>query len=76
VRPDADSNVLVAIRDHGPGVAPDLRDRIFEPYFTSRQEGTGLGLTMVRQTLEAHGGSVSVTETPGGGATFELRLPA
>ena len=76
VRPEAGSGVVVAVRDHGPGIAPDLRDRIFEPYFTSRPEGTGLGLTLVRQTLEAHGGSISVSDTPGGGATFELRLPA
>jgi len=63
------------VRDHGPGVPPELEDRIFEPYFTTRHDGTGLGLALVRQTALAHGGSVTVTAAPGGGAAFVLALP-
>jgi signal transduction histidine kinase len=71
----ADGNVEVSVRDHGPGVPPELEDRIFEPYFTTRHDGTGLGLALVRQTALAHGGSVTVTAAPGGGAAFVLALP-
>jgi len=68
--------VLVRVSDHGPGVAVDMRDRVFDPYVTTKSEGTGLGLALVRQTVETHGGKVRVSETPGGGATFEVTLPA
>jgi signal transduction histidine kinase len=64
--------IAVTIADHGPGVPPELRDRIFEPYFTTKDDGTGLGLALVRQTVEAHRGAITVGETPGGGATFTI----
>ena len=69
------SYVCVRISDHGPGVPPDLRDRIFEPYFTTKEQGTGLGLALVRQAVDTHGGTIVVSETPGGGATFTVNLP-
>src|SRR5207237_508513 len=65
------SGLVVTIADHGPGVRDELRQRVFEPYFTTKQDGTGLGLALVRQTIEAHGGTISVADTPGGGATSE-----
>jgi len=64
--------LVVEIADHGPGMPPDVQQRVFEPYFTTKADGTGLGLALVRQTVEAHRGTISVTETPGGGATFNL----
>src|SRR5438128_5072446 len=64
--------VAVTIADHGPGIPPELRHKVFEPYFTTKPDGTGLGLALVRQTLEAHRGTVTVSETPGGGATFAI----
>ena len=64
--------LVVQIADHGPGISPDVQQRVFEPYFTTKADGTGLGLALVRQTVEAHRGTISVTETPGGGATFNL----
>ena len=67
--------VAVAIADHGPGVAEELRPRVFEPYFTTKADGTGLGLALVRQTVEAHGGAITLAQTPGGGATFTLAFP-
>lgn len=73
---DRNGGVEVGIRDHGPGISDELKARIFEPYFTSKTDGTGLGLTLVRQTVEAHGGTIDVSDTPGGGATFRIWLPA
>ena len=66
----------VTIADHGPGVPAELKARLFEPYFTTKADGTGLGLALVRQTVEAHGGSVAVGDTPGGGATFTIAFPS
>jgi signal transduction histidine kinase len=67
--------LAITIADHGPGIAPDLRQRIFEPYFTTKADGTGLGLALVRSTLEAHRGTITVSETAGGGATFAIVFP-
>jgi len=69
------AGLAVTIADHGPGIPADLRQRIFEPYFTTKDDGTGLGLALVRVTLEAHRGTISVSETPGGGATFAIVFP-
>ena len=68
--------LVVTIADHGSGVPDELRQRVFEPYFTTKQDGTGLGLALVRQTIEAHSGTISVADTPGGGATFSIVLSA
>jgi len=67
--------VVVTIADHGPGIPEELRARVFEPYFTNKADGTGLGLALVRQTLETHRGTIRAEETPGGGATFILVFP-
>jgi signal transduction histidine kinase len=64
--------LVVTIADHGPGIPPELHHKVFEPYFTTKQDGTGLGLALVRQTLQAHSGTVTVSQTPGGGATFAI----
>lgn len=69
------SGIAVTIADHGPGIPDDLRQRVFEPYFTTKPDGTGLGLALVRQTLEAHRGTIALTATPGGGATFAIVFP-
>ena len=69
------SGIAVTIADHGPGIPEDLRHRVFEPYFTTKADGTGLGLALVRQTLEAHRGTIALTATPGGGATFAIVFP-
>jgi PAS domain S-box-containing protein len=68
--------VIIEVADDGAGVPPELAERIFEPFFTTRAKGTGLGLALVRRVAEAHGGAVSVRQTPGGGATFLLELAA
>src|SRR3989441_46318 len=69
------AGLAVTIADHGPGIPAELRQRVFEPYFTTKDDGTGLGLALVRVTLEAHRGTISVSETPGGGATFAIVFP-
>ena len=74
--PDDGGGVRIEIRDHGPGVPADMAERIFDPYYTGKAGGTGLGLALVKQTIEMHGGTISVSHTPGGGATFQVRLGA
>lgn len=68
--------VRIHIKDDGVGIAPELRARIFEPLFTTREAGAGLGLASVRTVMEQHGGEVTVQSQLGAGATFILSLPA
>ncbi|MEZ4456861.1 MAG: HAMP domain-containing sensor histidine kinase, partial [Gemmatimonadales bacterium] len=70
-----EGGIRVSIADQGPGIAPEKRVRVFEPYFTDKDEGTGLGLAIVKQAVDLHQGSIEVNETPGGGATFVIWLP-
>jgi signal transduction histidine kinase len=74
--PDNGGGICIEVRDHGPGVAPDQAHRIFDPYYTGKAGGTGLGLALVKQTIEMHGGTIALTNTPGGGATFQVRMKA
>lgn len=68
-------SVRVAVTDGGPGVPVDQRERIFDPYVTTKPAGTGLGLALVRQTVTAHRGTVEVEDGPAGGARFVVMLP-
>ena len=65
----------VSVEDTGPGVSPELRERIFFPFFTTRASGSGIGLAWVQKAVAAHGGSVTVADRPGGGARFTLYVP-
>lgn len=67
--------VVVVLADHGPGIPDADRGHVFRPYFTRKPDGTGLGLAMVKQAVDLHGGTIEVTETAGGGATFTIGLP-
>ena len=69
-----DGRVQVVIRDHGPGIPPELDGRIFDPYCTAKDGGTGLGLALAKQTVEMHAGTIAVEPTPGGGASFVIRM--
>ena len=70
--------VLLEVADQGPGVSHEDAGRIFDPFFTTKPpgEGTGLGLSIVFRIVESHGGSVEVLEAEGGGALFQVHLPA
>ena len=74
LHPEPDA-LRLEIRDTGVGIAPDALPHIFDPYFTTKGQGTGLGLATVHKIMEAHGGSISVTSEPGQGAVFRLLLP-
>jgi signal transduction histidine kinase/ActR/RegA family two-component response regulator len=69
-------HVRVSIRDHGHGIAPDVLRRIFDPYFTTKPGGSGLGLATAYAIVVKHGGHLSVESTPGAGTVFRVDLPA
>ncbi len=69
-----EGEMLVRIADHGGGIPEALREKIFMPYVTDKPDGTGLGLSIVKQAIDLHNGTISVEDTPGGGATFVVRF--
>jgi signal transduction histidine kinase len=71
-----DGYAAFAVHDDGPGIPSDLRERIFEPFFTRREGGSGLGLTFVRRVVQEHRGRIAVDGAPGRGTTFRVELPA
>ncbi len=71
---DSDGRVALSVADNGHGIPADQREKIFVPFFTTKRQGSGIGLTLVRQIAVAHGATVNVSETPGGGATFRIRF--
>jgi two-component system, NtrC family, sensor histidine kinase PilS len=72
---DAHGGVRLSVRDTGPGVSPEDLPRIFDPFYTRRPGGSGLGLSVVHRAVAAHGGNVIVERAPGGGAEFVIELP-
>jgi signal transduction histidine kinase/ActR/RegA family two-component response regulator len=73
---DADPRVRISIRDYGPGISPEVRVRIFDPYFTTKPGGSGLGLATAYAIVVKHGGYISVDSKPGAGTVFTIDLPA
>src|SRR5690606_37618143 len=67
--------VRISIQDHGPGIATEHLERIFDPYFTTKTSGTGLGLAVSHTVIQNHGGFIKVESEPGRGATFHIYLP-
>ncbi len=68
--------VVIRFQDEGPGIPAADRQRIFEPFYTTKPEGLGIGLSVSRSLIEAHGGKIAVHSREGKGTTFEIRLPA
>lgn len=71
----SNGNFLIAVTDTGTGIAAENQRQIFEPYFTTKAKGTGLGLAISRRIIEAHGGTITASNQPGGGCRFEISLP-
>lgn len=70
-----DERMEISVSDTGPGIAEDVVPKLFEPFFSTKQGGTGLGLALTHQIIREHGGALHVHSTPGGGATFVIALP-
>jgi signal transduction histidine kinase len=70
-----DSTCQIRFVDGGPGIPPDIRERIFTPFFTTKSRGSGLGLPTVKRFVEAHNGQVAIDCPPAGGTTVLIRLP-
>jgi PAS domain S-box-containing protein len=69
------NNVKVSVDDNGPGIAPHARERIFQPFFTTKGRGTGLGLALVQKIIVTHNGRIHVAGAPQGGASLQIVLP-
>jgi signal transduction histidine kinase len=65
----------IVVEDNGPGIDPSARERVFQPFFTSKRSGTGLGLALVQKIVVYHNGRVVATQAPSGGASLQLTLP-
>jgi PAS domain S-box-containing protein len=72
---NGESVIDVAVRDYGSGISEAIRERFFEQFFTTKDEGLGMGLAIVRSIAEAHGGTITAENADGGGARFHFRLP-
>jgi signal transduction histidine kinase len=72
---DGRESVLVVFADNGPGIPPDVAEKVFDPFFTTKAQGSGLGLAIVRKIVDAHDGRIDLRTTPGQGTTIRVTLP-
>ncbi|MBU1100590.1 MAG: HAMP domain-containing protein [Bacteroidetes bacterium] len=70
-----ENNFIIMLSDNGPGVLPEIEDKLFEPFHTSKTSGTGLGLSISKRIIEAHSGTIELLNEASKGATFKLSLP-
>jgi two-component system, LuxR family, sensor kinase FixL len=68
-------SALVKIHDNGPGLTPEVRENLFDPFYTTKPDGMGMGLSICRSIVTAHGGSIRASSQPGAGTTFEFTIP-
>lgn len=73
--PNAEASWEVHVIDTGPGIPPDVKDRLFTPYFTTKSGGSGLGLPTAKRLIDEHAGTIEVVSTPGTGSDFIVRVP-
>jgi signal transduction histidine kinase len=71
----AGSEVWLRVQDNGPGMEPETQSKIFDPFYTTKESGTGLGLALSKKVVEAHGGTMEVQSSPGNGTEFVLSFP-
>ena len=71
---DLEGRTTIKIADNGPGIPSDQREKVFVPFFTTKRQGSGVGLTLARQIMTVHGGMIALSETPGGGTTVTMRF--
>jgi two-component system sensor histidine kinase HupT/HoxJ len=71
----AETHVTVTVTDSGPGIAPELLERVFEPFFTTKARGSGLGLAISAGIAQAHAARLRVHNRPAGGAVFTVEFP-
>jgi two-component system, NtrC family, sensor histidine kinase HydH len=74
-RPGGARDVVIEIGDTGPGIRPEDAERLFNPFFTTKERGTGLGLAVTHKIIEDHGGAIDFSSTRGVGTTFRIMLP-
>jgi signal transduction histidine kinase len=67
--------VIVDVSDDGPGMPPEIAEKIFNPFFTTKAQGSGLGLAIVRKIVDAHEGRIDMTTADGRGTRFKVTLP-
>jgi signal transduction histidine kinase len=67
--------LAITVRDSGPGISPADRERVFEPFFSTKTKGTGLGMAIARRIVEAHGGTITVAVNDSPGAAIRVMLP-
>ena len=72
---DGDAAIRISVRDYGSGIPEELRERMFEQFFTTKAKGLGMGLSIVRSIVESHGGTITAENAEGGGARFHFTLP-
>ena len=72
---NGDGTVRTSVRDYGVGISEEMRDRLFDPFFSTKTEGLGMGLAIVRSIVESHGGTITAENADGGGTRFEFVLP-
>ena len=70
-----DDHALISVKDNGRGISPDALPKIFRPFFTTRKEGTGLGLSLAKGIVQSHGGNIDASSTLGQGTQFRIQLP-
>jgi signal transduction histidine kinase len=72
---ERDPDAVIEVQDRGPGLGADARARLFRPFFTTKDHGTGLGLALAKKVADAHGGALAVEDRDGGGTVARLALP-